>query len=206
MTELTYLYDPLCGWCYGAAPALHALLETPGVHVTLAPSGLFAGGDRRIDAGFAAYIEQADRRISAMSGQEFSDAYRRNVLHAADARIDSGPATLAVTAAWMEDAAHEADALAAIQRARYVEGRDVTDLAALAEVLAALGLAQAAARIAAPDAALVQAAQARVTAAQTTMARLGIGGVPALVAEGERIVPNGALFGERAALLRLVCA
>lgn len=30
---LHYLFDPLCGWCYGAAPALSALAGEPGIAV-----------------------------------------------------------------------------------------------------------------------------------------------------------------------------
>lgn len=40
---VTYLFDPLCGWCYAAAPALKFLQAQEGVEVVLAPTGLFAG-------------------------------------------------------------------------------------------------------------------------------------------------------------------
>ena len=30
---VTYLFDPLCGWCYAAAPVLARLQATPGVQV-----------------------------------------------------------------------------------------------------------------------------------------------------------------------------
>ncbi|MFE1599002.1 hypothetical protein [Methylobacterium sp. ID0610] len=30
MSHVTYLFDPLCGWRYGAAPALAALRAAPG--------------------------------------------------------------------------------------------------------------------------------------------------------------------------------
>jgi hypothetical protein len=38
---LYYLFDPLCGWCYGATPAVAGLLAIPGVSVELLPTGLF---------------------------------------------------------------------------------------------------------------------------------------------------------------------
>ena len=44
---VTYLFDPLCGWCYAAAPVLARLQATPGVQVVLAPTGLFAGAGAR---------------------------------------------------------------------------------------------------------------------------------------------------------------
>ena len=46
-TTVTYLFDPLCGWCYAAAPVLARLQATPGVQVVLAPTGLFAGAGAR---------------------------------------------------------------------------------------------------------------------------------------------------------------
>ena len=54
--RITCLFDPLCGWCYGAAPALHRLRDVEGFSVELAPTGLFSGaGARPMDASFAAY-------------------------------------------------------------------------------------------------------------------------------------------------------
>ena len=72
---VTYLFDPLCGWCYAAAPVLARLQATPGVQVVLAPTGLFAGaGARPMDAQFAAYAWSNDQRIAQLTGQPFSPA------------------------------------------------------------------------------------------------------------------------------------
>ena len=35
-THITYLFDPLCGWCYGAAPAVQRLAKDPSVSLALA--------------------------------------------------------------------------------------------------------------------------------------------------------------------------
>jgi putative protein-disulfide isomerase len=37
------VFDPLCGWCYGAGRTLAALTGTPGLELRLRPSGLFSG-------------------------------------------------------------------------------------------------------------------------------------------------------------------
>lgn len=67
---VTYLFDPLCGWCYAAASALKFLQAQEGVEVVLAPSGLFAGaGARPMDAQFAAYAWSNDQRIQQLTGQ-----------------------------------------------------------------------------------------------------------------------------------------
>jgi len=203
MTSLTYLFDPLCGWCYGAAPALHALIDA-GHAVALLPSGLFAAPGRTMDPGFAAYAWTADQRIAGLTGQEFTERYRTDVLGRPGAPFDSGPATLALTAIWLDQPDREPEALAAIQRGRCVEGRDICDPDVLSAIVADLGLPDAAARARAPDDALRAATQQRVAAAQALLARHGLNGVPALLIGTAQALPNGLLFGPRDALLAAV--
>jgi putative protein-disulfide isomerase len=198
-TALTYLFDPLCGWCYGAEPALEKLAATPGIALTLAPTGLFTGkGARPMNAEFAAYAWSNDQRIAHLTGQTFSEAYRQNCLLAPGVRFDSGPATLAVTAVALRAPSRERYALRAIQNARYVDGRDVTTFTVLSEILDSLGLNEAAKRIAAPDESLLAANDARVAQAQSDMRRFGAEGAPTLLVgagQRRRLVQASALFG-----------
>lgn len=160
--QITYLFDPLCGWCYGAATLLEQLVTRPDFAVELAPTGLFAGeGARPMDDGFAAYAWSNDQRISRLSGQPFSEAYRRDVLGDRTRLFDSGPATLALTAVALTAPDREFAALKAFQLVRYVEGRDSTDISVLSDVLRAMNLPEVAARLASPDAALIAAYRAR---------------------------------------------
>jgi putative protein-disulfide isomerase len=199
MTTLTYLFDPLCGWCYGATAALQRLAEQPGFTVELAPSGLFSGsGARPMDESFAAFAWGHDQRISQMTGQPFSEAYRQKVLGGHGRLLDSGPATLALTAVHQSEPAQERAALKAIQAARYVEGRDITDTAVLADILDGIGLGVAADAIRQPDETLKAANRHRVETTRAAMQRFGINGVPALlIGDGlrRRPVQAGALFG-----------
>ncbi len=208
---VTYLFDPLCGWCYAAAPALKFLQAQEGVEVVLAPSGLFAGaGARPMDAQFAAYAWANDQRIQQLTGQPFTQAYRDQILGAANGRFDSGPATLALTAVAQTAPERELDALHALQHARYVDGRDNTDPAVIAEVLRALGLQEAAALALAPDTALQRATAERTATAQATLRAVGARGVPQLVVTGQggalRLLGGDALLGPREPLLALVRA
>ncbi|EJE54519.1 hypothetical protein-disulfide isomerase [Acidovorax sp. CF316] len=211
LISVTYLFDPLCGWCYAAAPALKHLQGVDGLDVSLAPSGLFAGqGARPMDAQFAAYAWSNDQRIEKLTGQPFTQAYRDNILGAVAGRFDSGPATLALTAVAQTAPGRELEALHALQRARYVDGRDTADAAVLAEVLAALGLADAAALARAPDAALHRAAAERVAHAQALLRAVGARGVPQLVVTGQggalRLMGGDALLGPHERLVELVRA
>lgn len=203
VAHATYLFDPLCGWCYGAAPVLERLAADAELAITYLPTGLFAGsGARAMDAAFAAYAWRNDERIAAMTGQPFSAAYRDRVL-GVPGWFDSGPATLALTAVAQTAADREAEALRAIQAARFVQGHDVTDLAVLSETLRGLGLVEAADRLTRPDDALRTACAARVQQGQAAMRRFGANGVPAMLAgsgEERRLVPANALFGDAGAL------
>lgn len=210
-TTVTYLFDPLCGWCYAAAPALHYLQGVEGVLVALAPTGLFAGaGARPMDAQFAAYAWANDQRIQQLTGQPFTQAYHDHILGATNGRFDSGPATLALTAVAQTAPDRELDALHALQHARYVDGRDNANAEVIAEVLRGLGLADAAALTQAPDAALRSRVAERVAQAQATMRAVGARGVPQLVVVGQggalRLVGGDALLGPRESLLALVLA
>jgi putative protein-disulfide isomerase len=201
---LTALVDPLCGWCYGAAPALERLAADPTVALRVMPTGLFAGeGARPMDDGFATYAWSNDQRIARLTGQPFTETYRRDVLAAPGRSFDSGPATLALLAAALEAPAQAMAALHAIQRARYVNGSDITDIGVLALVLVDIGLHGAAARIASPDDDLLRALDDGVAEARRLMAESGARGVPTLLVGTDldrRPIPSAALFGAPEAL------
>ena len=139
--RVTYLFDPLCGWCYGAGPTLERLGQLSDVTLELMPTGLFAGeGARVMDAQFAAYAWQNDERIARLTGQSFSEIYRSRVLGHSGGMFDSAPATLGLIAVRVTEPAREREALATLQRARYVDGQDIVSLAGVGEILQSIGL------------------------------------------------------------------
>ncbi|WP_027054237.1 DsbA family protein [Mesorhizobium erdmanii] len=197
--RITYLFDPLCGWCYGASPVLEKLSQLNGVTLDLAPTGLFAGeASRPMDSHFAAYAWQNDQRIARLTGQPFSDAYREQVLGATGGLFDSAPATLGLVAVCLMEPARELEALKALQRARYQDGRNNSDLNVVAEILVEAGFTGAARRLQTPDEALLDAYRSRVSAARADMARFNAEGVPALIVDrdgDQRLMRASALFG-----------
>jgi putative protein-disulfide isomerase len=179
---LTYVFDPLCGWCYGASATISRLSGSSAVQLNLVPSGLYSGaGARPMDDEFAAYAWSNDQRIGRLTGQPFSDRYRSEVLADRQQMLDSGPATVALTAVAQTAPERELEALVAIQRARYVDGLDVTLLDTLREVLRTLGLEQAATLLQKPDATLLEATRQRVAHARSLLAEFGARGVPTLI-------------------------
>ncbi|ENN83871.1 hypothetical protein RHSP_41684 (plasmid) [Rhizobium freirei PRF 81] len=197
--HVTYLFDPLCGWCYGASPAIERLAALDGVNLTLAPTGLFAGeGSRPMDRNFADYAWQNDQRIARLTGQAFSEDYRNKVLGAVGNRFDSAPSTLGLVAVGLTQPDRELTALKALQHARYVGGVNSADLEVVSDILKQVGFVEAARRVRSPDEALLSAYRARIAASREDMARFRAQGVPVLiVGEGadRHMVRGDTLYG-----------
>ena len=182
-TTISYLFDPLCGWCYGATPALSSMDTDPSITVELLPTGLFSGeGARPMDDDFATYAWSNDQRISRLTGQSFTERYRELVLGDYQQWFDSGPATVALTAVSLTAPARELEALKAIQLARFVDGKNITKLQTLATIFKALGLEEAASMIENPNTELLEANRVRTTRAQTLMREFNARGVPTFIA------------------------
>lgn len=207
-TTVTYLFDPLCGWCYGASPTMQRLGQHNAIQLELAPTGLFAGsGGRIMDAAFADYAWSNDMRIEKLTGQRFTDAYRKNVLGKPGSRFDSAPATLALTAVSLSDPQREQEVLKVLQEARYLHALDTSTAPVVVRLLRDMGLGIAADRLAAADAELLAANAARIQKAQALMRALGAQGVPALAVTddgGRRLLRGDALYGSFDGLLEQI--
>lgn len=207
---LSYVFDPLCGWCYGAIETVSVLSGIPAVQLHLMPSGLFSGpGARPMDDAFAAFAWSNDQRIERLTGQAFSERYRDQVLADRRQMFDSGPASIALTAVALTAPERELEALEAIQRARFVEGLDVTKPETLAALLHAHGLDQAAALLTEPGSRLVEAHRARVARAQALLQAFGARGVPAFILEddsGRRLLDGSSVHANPQSFLEQFAA
>lgn len=180
-TTLIYLFDPLCGWCYGAGPALTAVAAA-GINIELLPTGMFSGTRARVmDDDFASFAWNNDQRISLLSGQPFSDYYRQSVLADRQQRFDSDPASLALTAVALTSPDGGMPALKAIQHARFVAGRNVTDRSTLCAILTQAGLQESAGALAQSSQALLDAHRLRVAEAGVLMDQFHASGVPTFI-------------------------
>ena len=190
---LFYFFDPLCGWCYGALPKLQKIAENRPL--VLLPTGLFADSGRTMNAEFADYAWQNDQRIAQLTGQPFSQAYREQVLQRATA-FDSKNLITALTAVQQTAPEQELTALTALQRARYVDGKDNTQWTVIRDILRDLGLTAAVDLLDSPSLA-AQTAE-RIRQARQLFQQLGLQGVPNLLEQSEngwRKVPSEQLFG-----------
>jgi len=141
---LHYIFDPLCGWCYGAAPLVEAAQDVPGLRIALHAGGMLTGPNRRgINEAWRQYVLPHDRRIAQLSGQPFGEGYFEGLLRDHGAVMDSEPPITAVLAA-QALGGRGLDMLHGLQRAHYVDGRRIAERAVLVGVAAETGLDAAA--------------------------------------------------------------
>lgn len=209
MFHLTYLFDPLCGWCYAAAPALKRLAETHGERLTMMPTGLFV--PPRPVSAIADHARSNDGRIQVLTGQPFTEAYHQGVMRAPGGVFSSEALSRALVVLGQIDPALEPLFLHAAQKARYVDGLDTARADVVAgiarQVAGRFGIERDAAAIQAAiedDPALKDATDRRISEALALMARLGVQGVPQLVVtdrHGARIMDSQTLYSGGDAVL-----
>ncbi|MDQ0571337.1 putative protein-disulfide isomerase [Variovorax paradoxus] len=137
---LHYIFDPMCGWCYAAAPLVDAARSVPGLWVEFHGGGMMTGANRRaITAQWRDYVMPHDRRIAELTGQPFGEGYFEGLLRDTGAVMDSEPPTTAVLAAEALRTGGGLDMIHRLQRAHYVEGRRIADVGVLTAIAAELG-------------------------------------------------------------------
>ncbi len=195
-TTLHYIHDPLCGWCYGAAPLVWVARDT--LRVLTHGGGMMAGAARRaVSPELRQFVMTHDRRIAQASGQPFGQAYFEGLLRDPGAVLDSAPPITAILAA-DELAGAGLDMLARLQMAHYVEGRRIAEFAVLEDLAAELGLGvegfgSAYQRLQG------SATQAHIEQSRALLARVGGHGFPTVVLEREgrfTIVDVGNFVGQ----------
>ena len=198
-TTLHYLHDPLCGWCYGAAPLLKAAREL--LPVQAHGGGMMAGPARRpVSPALRSFVLPHDRRIAQATGQLFGEAYTDGLLRDPSAVLDSAPPIAAMLAA-QALAGRGLDLLARLQTAHYVEGRRIADRAVLEDLAQEIGLDRDAFAQALREAD-GEPVQAHIAATRALMRRVGAQGFPTFVLEraGDwSVVDIGPFLGQPAA-------
>ncbi len=134
MPTFVYGYDPICGWCYGAAPAVRAVARIMPVRLVMA--GLVTGSRVGPAAAMEGYVRGAAERLRTVTGRAPSDAFYA-WMRAPGAMAASGPPAVAVDAV-LRARPEAAVAFAhAVTEAHYADGMDPNDPEAYAPLLAA---------------------------------------------------------------------
>lgn len=136
---LHYIYDPLCGWCYGAEPLVWAATKVTGLTLQMHAGGLWPQ-PTRLPEHTRRYIQQADARVGQISGQPYGEPYLNGLLFDPELVLESRPVIAAVLAAQSLDPTKALPMLRGIQHAHYERGLHVVREETLRDVAAEIGL------------------------------------------------------------------
>lgn len=136
--KLHYIYDPLCGWCYGASALVHVAAKL--TEVVLHGGGMMTGAQRQqVTPQLRQFVLSHDQLIANASGQPFGRAYQDGLLNDRNAVFDSAPPTAAILVA-QQQAGQGLAMLAAVQQAHYVDGRQINQTDVLTDLALKIGL------------------------------------------------------------------
>ncbi|MFB4393721.1 MULTISPECIES: DsbA family protein [unclassified Pseudomonas] len=175
--RLLYVMDPMCSWCWGFAPVAEALIaqaREAGVQTHLVVGGL-RSGTTALDTSTRRYILEHWQAVAEATGQafRFEGAMPEGFVY------DTEPACRALVSARELGGEGVWRLLAAIQRAFYEQGVDVTRAPQLVELAEQAGFD----RGAFADAFTHPDTRAATAADFTWVQDLGIAGFPTLLAE-----------------------
>lgn len=128
--QVMYIFDPLCGWCYGFSPVIKKLKEEfQEVFDFKAYTGGMVLGDRvgTIAEKFKFLQDGAVENVEKTTGVQFGDAFKTNMLEKGDYIVDSEPPSIAFTSLRALAPNQEVDIAHDMQKALYLEGKSFNE-------------------------------------------------------------------------------
>lgn len=121
--RLLYVYDALCGWCYGFSPVLGELRARHRELPVEVISGGMIRGERRGPIGeVAGYIRWAYKEVEQRCGVRFGEGFVDGPLERGDMYMTSEPPAALLACARERDAGLAYEAAHALQRGIYFHG------------------------------------------------------------------------------------
>lgn len=137
--SLIYVWDAYCGWCYGFSKSIRTFHENHAdLPLTVVSGGLFVG-DRSQPIGAYPHIPDANKRISQLTGAEFSRSYQK-LLEEGTFVMDSEASAIGFSALRSFVPERAIYLAAAMQHAFYYEGKSLSDPATYREIAIAHNL------------------------------------------------------------------
>lgn len=180
MVNVHYIFDPMCGWCYGATSLIQQLNEMSGVKLHLHPGGMIERSP--LSDGFRQHVLQADQRIAQQTGAVFGEGYITKIKSGETVTLDSYVTAQAIIAAQLLGVSPSV-MLKSIQQAHYQQGLPVADTDTLALLAQSLDLEPNQWEQAIEQAKAQLPEQLEQT--QSLMAQYQLSGFPSIVYEAE---------------------
>lgn len=129
MARIIYLYDPLCGWCYGFSPVIKKLSEdySRQYDFTVISGGMIPHEKSGSINEIAPFIKDAYKTVEENTGIKFGETFIREILMPGNAVLNSEKPSRAVTICKMLKPEQTIAFVHDLQRAFYFYGKDLQD-------------------------------------------------------------------------------
>ena len=181
--KIVYVYDALCGWCYGFSPVMEQFYRKhrDAVSFEVVSGGMITGSRIGPIGEVAPYIRWAYKEVETRTGVTFGKAFLENVLEEGRTVFSSIPPAVALSVFKSYQADKAVLFAGKLQQAIYYDGLAPEDTAAYASLAEAFGI-DGTTFVAQMDELTFQAqAQEDFHRAQ----QLGVSGFPTAFAEAE---------------------
>jgi putative protein-disulfide isomerase len=122
-SEVVYVGDPMCSWCWGIAPALgelQAFCQKLNLSFRVVVGGLRPGGGEPWNQQFTQFLSHHWQEVSKRSGQPFNDS----IFSWESFNYDTEPSCRSIVAARQIGNGIDLGFFAAVQRKFYVDNED----------------------------------------------------------------------------------
>ena len=140
--KIIYVYDALCGWCYGFSPVISELWEKHQEELEFEVlSGGMVTGERIGPIGeVAGYISQAYKEVERATGLKFGDGFLEGILEDGSAVFTSIPPAVALAVFKQHQPEKAVPFAARLQKAIYYDGIEPANYDAYGKLAAEFGL------------------------------------------------------------------
>ncbi|MFJ4204842.1 DsbA family protein [Streptomyces sviceus] len=138
--SLTYAFDAYCAWCYGFGPTLRAFAEDNAHRIRLGvvSAGLYTG-PRALPVSAYPALPTERGTVTRLTGVTFGTGYDRALAQGTTV-LDSTAAAAGLAALRAQPGVGALDAVEAVQRAWFVDGRGLSDPEVYRDIADELGL------------------------------------------------------------------
>ncbi len=177
--RVIFVTDPLCSWCWGMAPEIASIRKALASRLDfdLALGGINVGNHSALRPSAIPRFHALWEQVTAVTGQQFS----MGLPSGPGFVYNSRPACLGVMAARAVNDRPPFEFLEAMQRAFFLEARDITSTTVMGEIAAACGIDARAFREALSSDATTRAVDAEMDGCR----RYGTQALPATLVETE---------------------
>jgi putative protein-disulfide isomerase len=140
--QILYLFDPLCGWCYGFSDTIYQFSEKYAGQFEFVPipGGMVTGDRVGPVAKKEDYISGALERVEKMTGCKFGEKYKNGLQKKKTTMMDPEPPSRALITFRTFNLAKSISFAKSLQKAHYYDGMDYNEESWYGDLAAEFGI------------------------------------------------------------------